>query len=172
MRGQAAVEVLIYMGFFMLIFVSLLVLFLLQVNQDVVQRQQLLSQSTAAQVAQDVELAMLAGPGFNATFPIPDRIGGQPYELYFNDAGYMYINITNSNPAAPVKTFYFPLSTRRFELAACISPDPVVCSENTVSSYIDFDGQPRMAWKVGTADGLLHIEHAVDANGLTILRVS
>lgn len=168
-RGQAAVEVLIYMGFFMLVFVSLTVLFLMQVNQDVVRRQQQVSRSVAEQVAQDVELATLGGPGFNATFPISDRIAGQPYELYFNDAGYMYINLTNSNPDAAPVMFYFPLSTRRFELG-CVNV--AECPDNLMYTYTDFDGKSRTAWRVGTSDGTLHIEHAVDDSGLTILRVS
>jgi len=161
--------VLIYLGFFMLVFVSLTVLFLMQVNQDVVRRQQQVSRSVAEQIAQNVELATLGGPGFNATFPIADRISGQPYELYFNDAGYMYINITNENPAASPVMFYFPLSTRRFELGCFNVPE---CPDNAMYVYTDFDGRGRTAWKVGTADGTLHIEHVADSSGLTILRVS
>ena len=171
-HGQAAVEVLIYMGFFMMIFVSFTVILLVQVNQDVARRQQQVSQSVADQVGQDVDLAILAGPGFNATFPIPDHIAGQPYELYFNDAGYMYLNLTNSNPAAYPVMFYYPLSTRRIELACDGATNPQTCPNNAKIPYIDFDGKSRTEWKVDTSDGTLHLEHAVDANGFTVLRVS
>lgn len=170
-RAQAAIEVLIYLGFFMLVFVSLTVLFLMQVNQDVIRRQQQVSNAVAEQVAQDVEIAILGGPGFNATFPIPDRIAGQQYELYFNDAGYMYINLTNSNPDAPPVMFYFPLSTRRIEMASgCDSRSN--CNGNQFFQYKATDGSLRKAWMVNTKDGTLHIEHATDANGMTIIRVS
>ena len=170
-RAQAAVEVLIYLGFFMLVFTSLTVMFLSQVNQDVVLRQQQVSQSLAEQVSSDVEMAVLAGPGFNATYPLPERIGGQTYELLFNDDGYMYVNLTSSNPSASPVMFYFPLSTRRIELACDGALTPDVCPGNAQYSYTGYDGLVHKTWKVDVSDGTLHVEHTLDADGQSVLRV-
>lgn len=168
-RGQSSVEVMVYLGFFMLVFVSLSILFLSQVHQDISRREAQLSQSVASQVAQSVDISLLAGPGFNATFPIPQAIGGRPYSLNFTDAGslYVYIDQGENNPS---QVFYFPLSTRNIQLG-CEDPDPL-CPGNQRSAYFDVQGNWRHEWGVNASKGTLHIENVLDSSGASLLKVS
>ena len=159
LRGQSSVEVLVYLGFFMLLFVSLSVVFLSQVNQDVVLRQTRLSQATAAQVAQSVDIALLAGPGFNATFPIPTQIGGRNYSINFTNAGSLYIYINNGANAAP-QVFFFPLSTRNISLS-CVNPN-AACLGNIQYTYTDVRGMTRTEWGVNATKGTIRIENVLD----------
>lgn len=159
----------VYLGFFMLMFVSLSILFLSQVHQDITQREAHLSKSLASQIAQSVDLALLAGPGFNATFPIPQTISGRPYSLNFTDAGSLYVYIDQGEKNRP-QVFYFPLSTRNIELG-CKDPDPA-CPGNRFSSYIDVQGNERKQWGVNASKGTLHIENVLDPSGASLLKVS
>ncbi len=173
-RGQSSVEVLVYLGFFMLMFVSLSILFLSQVHQDISRRETQLSQSVASQVAQSVDLALLAGPGFNATFPIPSSIGGRPYSLNFTDGGSLYVYI-DQGALSPPQVFYFPLSTRNIQLGcADQNHNPASpCPGNQYSGYyFDAQGNPRQEWGVNASRGTLHIENVLDPSGASILKVS
>ena len=172
-HGQSSVEVLVYLGFFMLMFVSLSLLFLSQVHQDISQREMQLSQSVAAQVAQSVDLALLAGPGFNATFPIPESISGRPYSINFTDDGSLYIYIDRGE-LSPPQVFYFPLSTRSIVLGCIDLPRSPAspCPGNQMHPYIDVQGRPRMEWGVNASKGTLNIENVLDTSGASILKVS
>ena len=168
-KGQSSVEVLVYLGFFMLMFVSLSLVFVTQVNSDIVIRQSRLSQATAAQVAQSVDIALLAGPGFNATFPIPTQIGGHNYSINFTNAGSLYIDISNGAGAVP-QVFFFPLSTRTISLS-CVSPN-AACIGNAMQTYTDIQGHPRIEWGVNATKGTIHIENVLDPKtGAPALRV-
>ncbi len=172
-RGQSSVEVMVYLGFFMLMFVSLSILFLSQVHQDISNREMQASQSVASQVAQSVDLALLAGIGFNATFPVPETISGRPYSLNFTDAGSLYVYI-DQGALNPPQVFYFPLSTRNIKLG-CTDPthDPSSpCPGNQQSSYQDVQGNWRTEWGVNASKGTLHIETIPDATGAPLLEVS
>ncbi len=168
-RGQSSVEVMVYLGFFMLMFVSLSILFLSQVHQDISQREIQASQSIASQVAQNVDLALLAGIGFNATFPIPENINGRQYSLNFTNSSSLYVYIDQGPLSAP-EVFYFPLSTRNIRLG-CFDPDPL-CPGNQQSTYTDVQGNLRQEWGVNASKGTLHIETVQDASGALLLEVS
>ncbi len=166
-RGQAAIEVLVYMGFFMLIFVSMSVMFLTQINQDVVQREYQLSQSIAGQIADDVMTAQLAGPGFNATFPVPGKISGRNYMLNFSNQGWLYVTLEPTKSGGYPTVFLFPLSTRSIKLGCDGTATPLDCPGN---------GEKTLAlhtyrW-VNTSDGFLHVENVGNSTSGAILRVS
>lgn len=172
-RGQSSVEVLVYLGFFMLMFVSLSILFLSQVHQDISRREAQLSQSVASQVAQSVDLVLLAGPGFDATFPIPEAINGRPYSLNFTDAGSLYVYI-DQGAQNPPQVFYFPLSTRSIILG-CVDPfhdSASPCKGNQQHPYLDAQGYWRMEWGVNASKGMIRIENILDPSGASVLRVS
>ncbi len=174
-KGQAAVEVLVYLGFFLLVFVSLSMMFMLQINQDIIQREYLLSRQVAAQVAVEVDMALEAGPGFNATFPVPTQVAGQPYALVFTDAGSLYVQVAPGRAQSVPSLFYFPLSTRRIALG-CAEPDEA-CPGNRMGTYRDSNtdrtGLLRTEWRVNVSDGTLSIANIADpASGASILQVS
>ena len=178
-RAQAAVEVLVYLGFFLLVFVSLSMMFMLQINQDIVQREYMLSRQLAAQVAGEVDMAIEAGPGFNATFPVPAQVAGQPYALVFTDAGSLYVQVAPSRTQSVPSLFYFPISTRRISLG-CANPndDPdSPCYGNKMSTYRDSNtdrtGLLRTEWRVNVSDGTLTVANVADpSSGASILQVS
>jgi len=175
-RGQAAIEVLVYMGFFMMIFVSLSVMFLSQINQDVVQREYRLSQSIAAQIADDVNTAQLAGPGFNATFPIPRQISGRNYFLNFSDQGILSIQLQPKGKDLAftqynVTTFTFPLSTRNIRLG-CAGPNPACPGNGQVSGLPGYDLALHSYWWVNASRGTLGVANIANSSYAAILQVS
>jgi hypothetical protein len=174
-RAQAAVEVLVYLGFFLLVFVSLSMMFMLQINQDIVQREYMLSREIAAQVAVEVDMALEAGPGFNATFPVPAQVAGQPYALVFTDAGSLYVQVAPSRTQSVPSLFYFPLSTRRISLGCANQNDDPnsPCPGNKMSTYEDTSHRSRTEWRVNVSDGTLTVANIADpASGASILQVS
>ncbi|MCL6088692.1 MAG: hypothetical protein M1530_00825 [Candidatus Marsarchaeota archaeon] len=175
LRAQAAVEVLVYLGFFLLVFVSLSLMFMLQINQDIVQREYMLSRQLAAQVAVEVDMALEAGPGFNATFPVPAQVAGQPYALVFTDAGSLYVQVAPGRTQSVPSLFYFPISTRRISLG-CADPndDPdSPCPGNKMNTYEDTSHQSRTEWRVNVSDGTLTVANIADpSSGASILQVS
>ncbi|VVB56926.1 Uncharacterised protein [uncultured archaeon] len=170
LRGQAAIEVLVYMGFFMLVFVSLSVMFLSQIGQDVVQREYRLSQSVSAQIADDVNTAQLAGPGFNATFPVPRQISGRNYSLNFSDRGVLSVQLAPTRPDWPPTVFTFPLSTRNLRLGCNGAGNPACPGNGMVTQA--YGGVLRTSWWVDTTDGTLQVANVGNETGSVLLEVS
>ena len=171
-RGQAAIEVLVYMGFFMLVFVSLSVMFLSQIGQDVVQREYRLSQSISAQIADDVDTAQLAGPGFNATFPVPRQISRRNYMLNFSDQGVLAVELESPQLGQPPTVFAFPLSTRSIRLGCDGAYSPDCPGNGHVSGLPGSDGRPHAYWWVNVSDGTMQVANMANASGGAILEVS
>lgn len=173
-KGQAAVEVLVYLGFFLLVFVSLSTMLMLQLGQDITQREYMLSQEIASQISSYIDIALAAGPGFNATFDLPPQITGQDYIINFTDAGSVYIHVEKGRYAEPA-IFAFPLSTRKIELGCQNQNDDpsLPCYGNKNGTYVDSLSATRTYWQVNVSDGNITIANIADPKtGASILQVS
>ncbi len=163
-RAQAAVEILTYMSFFLLVFVIISLSIISQVGQDISQREFSLSRSIAAQVADFVQLAMLAGPGFDATFQIPTKINGKPYSLNLTDGGSIYVYLDPG--ALPVRQFYFPSAMRNVSQGC----SDIACPGNGYFSYVDSQGALHHAVGINASKGWIRIQIIEDKNGQSTLR--
>lgn len=170
-KAQSSVEVLIYVSFFILVFVLLNLSFVLQVSQEISQRQFLLAQSSAAQIAQYADLALAAGPGFEARFSIPTAIQGRPYTLHFTDSGSLYVVVAPARGESALQ-MYFPLSLRNIALS-CTDPPATgtLCPGNYRNSYVDASGSARNEWVVDARKGTLRVQNVLDARGYPQLMV-
>ncbi|MDE1798042.1 MAG: hypothetical protein KGH63_01390 [Candidatus Micrarchaeota archaeon] len=171
-RGQAAVEVLVYVGFFLLVFVVVSLFFVLQVGQDISQRQYRLAQSTAGQVSDDLQLALQAGPGFNASFILPPRINGFTYAARFYKTS-MYIEL-DSNP--PTR-FYYPIGVDADPLNPLASsltcdnqidggPGAPACTPGELRYCPCVDDRNTGIWfNLSTSGGKMRVVNKLDSNG-------
>ena len=98
-RGQAAVEVLAYAGFFFMVFVAAVSIFLQVQNQELSRAEHSYAQEIAYGFADSIHTAFVAGPGFVETVNVPKDILGKRYWLlvsYSKDAsagtGYVYVD--------------------------------------------------------------------------------
>jgi hypothetical protein len=80
-RGQAAIEVLAYASFFLLVFVSITAVFLQAQNQEMTRAENAYAQQIAYAFADQVHTAAIAGPGFSQQVAIPPDLLGKPYTL-------------------------------------------------------------------------------------------
>lgn len=80
-RGQAAIEVLSYAAFFMLVFVVGAAIFLQLEEQELSRAENAFAQQVAYQFADYIETAFIAGPGFSGNVTVPASIHGRPYTI-------------------------------------------------------------------------------------------
>jgi hypothetical protein len=158
--------VLVYVGFFLLIFVVINLFFILQVSQDIRQRQYALAEAVGGQVADDMQLALQAGPGFNATFILPPKINGQPYVVQFYKSS-IYV-IVESAPVPGLSgggydsRFFYPLGTSN----VVFSPNcPIAnCTEVTYGAAIYHQ------YNMTAADGKMRVQNVM-VNGYPQLQI-
>ena len=163
-RAQAAAELLTYLGFFLLVFTAMTLLVIMQVGEDISQREYALSRSVAGQVADYAHLAIVAGPGFNATFQIPREINGKPYTLNFTNSGAIYVYVDPGKKS--MRQYYFPLEVRAIELTSgCKS------AGSGVYSYTDVSGDLHRSVGISATKGWLRLETYGDASGNITLKV-
>ncbi len=168
--GQAAVEVLVYVGFFLLIFVVINLFFILQVSGDISQRQYALAQTTAGQLSDDLQMALLAGPGFNASFLLPSNINGHRYVAQFYKSS-LYV-IVDSAPVPGVgdassyaTRLYYPLGTSNVKLK-CLKPTAGCFGEN-----IAYGPAVYQQYDFTAASGRIRIVNAPDSEGQPQLQI-
>lgn len=112
-KGQAAVEVLSYAAFFMLVFVVSVAIFLQLEEQELSRAENAFAQQVAYQFADYIETAFIAGPGFSENVTMPDSIHGRPYTITVSlpaglggagsqETGFVYIDWRG-----PVRTYSF-----------------------------------------------------------------
>lgn len=94
MHAQAAVEVLSYAAFFLLVFVVSVALFLQLQGQELTRAEYAFAQQVAYQFADYVHVAFVAGPGFSQTISMPPTLLGKDY------------NITVSRPSSSTAAGY------------------------------------------------------------------
>ena len=105
-------EVMVYIGFFMLIFVFVLISMLSDFNADINRRQFTLAKQTAGQIEDYTQFISKAGPGYWANFSIPKRINGQPYIIRFANSGWLYVEVENEQGMS----FSYPIAHTNIEL--------------------------------------------------------
>ncbi len=165
-RGQAAIEIMVYVGFFLMVFVVINLFFILQVSQDISQRQYTLSQSSAAQVAEDLQMALSAGPGFSYNFSIPTSISGRSYSVNITNSSSIYVQVEGGPGGAPSR-IYFPLGLRSIKLGSC--PD---CIGNGQWTYSTVSGQPVREIGINASKGWMQVNNTLGADGYPQLVVS
>ncbi len=115
-RGQVAVEFLMLAGFLLLVFTVMLAYFASLQGTEIDGREYALGREVAALVADEVHLAVVAGPGYESVFSVPPLVAGTyPYDLKLTNkdafsAAYAEINWTKSG-----KQFEYsiPLASRK-----------------------------------------------------------
>ena len=116
-NGQAAVEVLSYAAFFLLVFVTSVAVFLQLQEQELSRAENAYAQQVAYQFADYIETAFISGPGFSEKVTMPSDIHGKPYTITISRAlggaggqetGFVYVDwrgpVHESSFSAPTIT--------------------------------------------------------------------
>jgi len=110
-KGQAALEFLSYMSFFMVLFVITILLFANQQITEISGNKLLVAQETANFMAQRINFVLDGGDGFSAKFSLPHDILTQRYDIRVLGGNYtqVYINWTENDGkqvaiSAPINT--------------------------------------------------------------------
>lgn len=110
-KGQAALEFLSYMSFFMVLFVVTILLFASQQITEISSNKLLVAQETANFMAQRINFVLDGGNGFSAKFDMPKDILTQKYDMRVLSDPYrqVYINWTENDGtqvaiSAPINT--------------------------------------------------------------------
>ncbi|MEM4633922.1 MAG: hypothetical protein QW275_02085 [Candidatus Anstonellaceae archaeon] len=120
MRAQAAVEMLSYGIFFLLVFVIATAVFLHLQAQEISRAENAYAQQLAYQLADQINIAFVAGPGFWHTVRVPPDLLGKQYRLIVSRAygqqaqyetGFVYVdwNGGKSSVSAPTVTSAFSI---------------------------------------------------------------
>lgn len=154
--GQAAVEVLAYASFFLLVFVAVTAIFLQMQSNELSRAESAYAQEIAYGFADNVHTAFIAGPGFSQEITLPVRLLGKPYQIKISssadlpqgapitETGFIYVEWQG---AAGQQSFTAPAATPAFR-AADSSPfiategnfieiNASVCQKLNLSSIID-----------------------------------
>jgi len=94
LRGQAAVELLAYAAFFLLVFVTAVVVFLQVQTQELTRSENVYAQEIAYGFADNIHTAFVAGPGFVESVNVPKDILGRRY----------WLRVSNSSDASKQET--------------------------------------------------------------------
>ena len=85
--GQAAVEVLAYSSFFLLVFAAISAVLLSAQSQELQRAESAYAQEIAYTFADHVRTAFIAGPGFSQDIEMPPNLLGKPYVMRLSSAG-------------------------------------------------------------------------------------
>lgn len=138
LRGQSSIEVMVYIGFFLLLFVSFSMFMLLQLNNDIQNREYYLAGQIAGQIADYARLAVDGGDGFEGRFQIPDNINGKPYNITFRNSGWIYVEILDDEAITPV-VFPYPLGFRNVSLLCTVDPNIDCADGEYIHNYPNTD---------------------------------
>ena len=155
-------EVMVYLGFFMLVFVFVLILLLSDFNSDINRRQYILAKQTAGQVADYTQFISKAGVGYWANFSLPQRISGRKYNASFVSSGWLYINVDSDEGMS----FAYPTghsNIRDGRTGTDILPN------NRYSKYYDSEGILRHQVVVDASKGWIFFNYTEDENGPVLL---
>lgn len=121
-KGQAAVEVLAYASFFLLVFVMVSAVFMSAQAQELTHAENAYAQEIAYGFSDNVRTSFIAGPGFSQTISLPPNLLGKPYTLRISstqfspdaeirESGFVFVEWQGqANPqsfAAPLVANYF-----------------------------------------------------------------
>jgi hypothetical protein len=154
-RAQAAVEVLSYAAFFLLIFVATVAVFFQQQSQGLTRAENAYAQEIASGFADHIQTAFVAGPGFSQTFAIPKTLLGKPYKISLSAApspssretGFVYIDWQGPSGSASfssptITTAYsatafggfITINSTTSKIVIDSQPGTLLCMQNTVES--------------------------------------
>ena len=166
-KGQAAVEVLAYASFFLLVFAAVTAVFLQMQNNELSRAESAYAQEIAYGFADNVRTAFIAGPGFSQEITLPARLLGKPYKIRISssadlppdspvaETGFIYVEWlgTSGQP----QSFTAPAATPAFRAAD--SPPFIITASG---SFIEIDASacPRM-----------NLTSIIDADGKNVIRV-
>ncbi len=100
LRGQAAIELLAYASFFLLVFVAVVAVFFQMQSQELSRAESSFAQEVAYQFADDINTAHIAGTGFWQKVELPPNILGKNYSLTVSrrlgvldeETGFVYVD--------------------------------------------------------------------------------
>jgi len=100
MHGQAAVEMLAYAIFFLMIFVVIVSVFFQTQAQEMTRAENAFAQEVANGFADNIRIAYIAGPGFSQTVTLPQYIQNKQYTLTISknpnpgqsETGFVYVD--------------------------------------------------------------------------------
>lgn len=123
-KGQVAVEFFVYVGFFLLMFVVITMVFVNQQASELNGKEMLFVKETAAGFADYVNFAVAAGDGYSGTFSFPTKILEGDYDVRFGKNGYIYLNWTKNYERFD---YVYPTNSGDYKIAAgarsCVSGD-------------------------------------------------
>lgn len=123
-KGQAAVEVLAYASFFLLVFAVLSAVFLSAQGQELSRAENAYAQEIAYSFSDNVRTAFIAGPGFVQDLVLPPNLLGKPYAIRLSSAaepglgqdiretGFIYVDWQGQTDSA---SFSAPAATPLFD---------------------------------------------------------
>lgn len=153
--GQVAMEVMAYMGFFMLVFMVVLLFLLSDFNADITRREFILAKQTAGQLVDYTDFIAKAGPGYWANFSVPERINGRTYNASFVSSGWLYIAVDNSDGMS----FSYPTGLSNIRDGR-VSGDYL--PKNNEITYTDSDNILRTKVTVDTSKGWIFFNYTND----------
>ncbi|MFA5108058.1 MAG: hypothetical protein WC492_00825 [Candidatus Micrarchaeia archaeon] len=161
-RGQASVEIMVYLGFFMLMFVFFSLFIISDFNNEVQQRKFLMAKETANQIADYANFVLEAGPGTAANFSIPSNINGKDYNLTFTSSGWMYVNVQDDDVG--MISFPHPIGYKNYRMGCLHEPQ---CPKNFERTYVDLFA-PYTVYSIYVVDGQkgwLYLNYSSDKFG-------
>lgn len=121
-KGQAAIEFYAFVGFFIMIFAVLGLIFMNATSSEINTQKSLMAWETGHRISDAASFALLAGHGFNGTFDIPKDILGSKYDIAFSsgetgtghvEGGAVYVVVDKLDIGSNV-SFSYPINTRDF----------------------------------------------------------
>ncbi len=159
-------EVMVYMGFFMLMSAFVIMFLLSEFNSDINRREYMLAGQTAGQIDDNVQFVMMAGPGFWANFSIPTKILSNNYKVRFVSSGWLYVDVFDwdTKNRGDLAIFY-PTALSNIRPGWDASEGLV----NSYSTYIDSDGLLRHEVVIDASKGWIFLNHTQNLSGSYIL---
>ena len=167
--GQAAVEVLAYASFFLLVFVMISSVFLSAQGQELSRAENAYAQEIAYGFSDSVRTSFIAGPGFAQVITIPPNLLGKPYLLRISstsfgqgaqikETGFAYIDWQGQ---ANQQSFASPLVANSFDAV------------DTSDGFIKVDrGSPTQFITINASIGArLKLSNVLDSDGKGIILI-
>lgn len=168
--GQAAVEVLAYASFFLLVFAVVSAVFLQMQSQELSRAETAYAQEIAYSLSDHVRTAFTAGGGFTEEITLPARLLGKQYSIRVSssadlppetpvkETGFIYVDWQG---ASGRQSFSAPASTSVFRAVDSppfistdgnfISVDAGICQKLNISNVVDQrDGKNVLLFEEGS----------------------
>jgi len=170
--GQAAVEVLAYASFFLLVFAAIAAVFLQLQSQELSRAESAYAQQIAYGLADNVHTAFIAGPGFSQEVALPLKLLGKDYSIRVSsstlplsqpvqsgvgETGFVYVDWQGT---ADTQTFSVPSVTSAFRATESrpfisidgnfIEIDASKCQRLNISSVTDSSGNDEILFEKGS----------------------